>query len=86
MHKWTHDKNLNQVVDFIGKLENINQDFNNICSLNGLTQKKLKKTNQTKHSHYSSYYSKETRDIISELYKEDINLFDYNFEENDNIT
>jgi len=81
MHKWTHDKNLNQVVDFIGKLENINQDFHNICFLNGLPQKRLKKTNQTKHDHYSSYYTDETREIVENLYKKDIELFDYHFEE-----
>lgn len=81
MHKWTHDKDMNQIVDFIGKLENINQDFHNICFLNGLPQKRLKKTNQTKHDHYSSYYTDETREIVKNLYKKDIELFDYHFEE-----
>ena len=61
------------------KLKYFNND--NICFLNRLPQKRLKKTNQTKHDHYSSYYTEETREIVENLYKKDIELFDYHFEE-----
>lgn len=68
-------------VDFIGKFENLNKDWE-------IIQKKLdiqsslphKNQNITKKKHYSEYYNKETKDIIYEKFKVDIEYFKYNFE------
>jgi hypothetical protein len=79
MHKWTHDKDLNQIVDFIGKLENIDTDYNTVCQLNDIPLEQLHK-NKSKHKHYTEYYDDETREIVANKYKDDIELFGYQFE------
>lgn len=68
-------------VDFIGRVENIQQDFNTICNrINVTTQ--LEQKNKTKNKkHYSLYYNKETRNFVYEYFAEEIDYFGYKFEE-----
>lgn len=39
----------------------------------------LKKYNVSKHNHYRQYYNNKTKKMISNLYKDDIEMFDYEF-------
>ena len=71
------------LVDFIGKYENLNNDFNIVCDHLGIKSKALPHLNQSKKrkSHYSEYYTPETVEYVRELCKKDIELFDYKFED-----
>ena len=40
---------------------------------------KLKKYNTSKHDHYSEYYNKKTREMVANLYRDDIEMFEYEF-------
>lgn len=40
---------------------------------------KLKRYNTSKHHHYRDYYNDTTKKMVFDLYKEDIELFDYEF-------
>ena len=55
------------LVDFVGKIENFNEDFQNICNKVGITscEKKVKTMNEqkSKPKHYTEYYNDETRSI-----------------------
>lgn len=69
-------------VDFIGKLENLAEDFKHITSKIG-TEATLKHVNKSRHkkdNDYRSYYSDESAEIVANLYKKDIELLDYRFE------
>jgi hypothetical protein len=76
---WTHDKQGNQLVDFIGRYERLEEDFQTICKMIGITAT-LGKENASSHRDYRSYYSAETAVIVAELYKRDLKTFGYTFE------
>ena len=69
-------------LNFIGKFENLQEDFNKLCDKMGKKRVKLleaKKLN--KRPHYSRFYDDESISIIERLYKDDIKRFDYEYEE-----
>lgn len=65
-------------MDFIGKFESINQDFDHIRKVIGLDTV-LPHRNASKRDTYHSYYDDETREIVARWFREDIELFDYRF-------
>lgn len=64
----------------LGRFENLNNDFDNICEKLRIPGKDLPHINKTPHRHYTEYYNDKTRRIIAELYKNDIEYFGYKFE------
>jgi len=67
-------------VDFIGKFENIQNDFKEICKHVNLPATHLPQfTQKDSRPHYSSYYDNETRAFVAEKYAKDIKYFGYKF-------
>lgn len=94
-YEYIQDKNGQQLVDFIGKFENLQNDFDLICERLNLGTIVLPHINKPKNMynifrlfpndngrkrHYSEYYNAETKDIVGEVYRVDIEKFDYSFE------
>ena len=65
-------------VDFIGRFENLEQDFKKIAEKIGVdkTLEKRMKLNRRKDE---DYYNDETKEIIAEKYSDDIDYFGYKF-------
>jgi hypothetical protein len=73
------DKRGKVELDFIGFIENIKDDFSYIQDCLGLNEK-LQESNSSSHRPYTSYYTDETRKIVEQIYKEDIVLLGYEFD------
>lgn len=66
-------------LDYIGKYENLQEDFNEICKKLNISEKVLPHDNKTKHTPYWEYYDEESKSMVEERYKLDINNFGYEF-------
>ena len=66
--------------DFIGKTENLQSDFDTVCDKVGIPRRQLGFANKTEHKHYSEYYNWKTREIVADVFSDDIDYFDYWFE------
>ncbi|HFU2808308.1 TPA: sulfotransferase family 2 domain-containing protein, partial [Campylobacter coli] len=78
-YKYLCDENMNILVNFVGKFEQLNSDFKKI--LNILRRKdSLVHINKSKHLNYKDYYSSQTYKIIREIYRDDFEIFDYDLE------
>ena len=67
-------------LDFIGKFENINNDFSYVCNKLIGEQVELPHANKSSNNqNYKQYYDNYTKDLVSEFYYEDIKEFNYTF-------
>ena len=95
-----YDESGNLLVDFVGKFEYLQQDFDQVCKLLGFEDSGLrhinssdKKSRDVKRKvrnflyrngesdlrNYVDFYDSETREIVADMYRADIENFAYNF-------
>lgn len=67
------------LVDFIGRFENLEIDFQKICDQLNISVS-LPKLNASNRRPYQYYYNRNTKELIREHFKPDIELFKYEFE------
>ena len=74
-------RSLRPLVDFIGHFENLPNDFAAVAERLGISAS-LAKVNMTpnKRDDYRSYYTDTTTNIVSEVYRDDIEAFGYDFD------
>lgn len=67
-------------VSFVGRFENLVTDTAVIFDRLGIPADSLPHRNISQHRHYSSYYNRETRELIEQRFHRDIEAFEYQFE------
>lgn len=71
-------------VDFVGRYESLQADFDFVCRQTGLESIGLERKNASVHRPYQSYYDNELQNAVSHHYQEDLRRFDYAFEDRSN--
>lgn len=74
------DREGNRLVDFVGRFENLDEDFRRICRKIGLPPLKLPVKNVSNTIPYQEFYDEETREMVRETFRSDIEAFGYEFE------
>lgn len=68
------------MMDFIGRFENLRQDWSRICETLGIQQQTLPHLNNlSNRPHYTDFYDDETRKLVEIGCKEEIEYFNYAF-------
>lgn len=66
-------------VDFVGRFESLEADFSTVARRLGL-ERTLPHRNTSAHADYRRYYDEESRAIVADFYRQDIELFGYRFD------
>ena len=83
LSEYVVDSDDNVIVDYIGRYENRMEDIRAISDkiscqdLGNLCLQRIERS----HKHYSEYYDDETKDVISRVFKRDIEMFEYSFQQ-----
>ena len=70
------------LMDFIGHLENLDQDWQNVCDRIGIPHQALPHKNVTERRPYQSYYDTHSIQLVAKHWAREIELFEYGFEDN----
>ena len=69
-------------VDFVGRYENIQEDFDKLCDIMNVPNVKLPHVNKSRsreHQNYKKYYDEQTFNLVTEIFSSDLKRFNYTF-------
>jgi hypothetical protein len=85
-YKFFLDDHGEQLVDYIGRLENFDDNVHDVLNKldirEGIFNKKVREIPHSKKSartHYRDYYDDESKELIEHIYSQDIELLGYSF-------
>lgn len=76
-HQFLIDNGGNLIVDFVGNVENLNEDLREICNRTGMPYRRLSEENKRNPRKDKIEYDEETKNLVRKRYKKDIELFGY---------
>mgnify|MGYP001825085168 FL=1 len=76
--QWLIDDGGELLVEFIGRFENLAEDFERICQRLSVTAE-LGHAKPSGRGSYRDYYTDDARNLVGEVFAEDIELFGYEF-------
>lgn len=81
LHLPTHVENIkpDQNINFIIRYEDLHKGFSKLCDILGIAKKDLPVLNKGSRQSYLEYYDSELIQIVAERFREDIEIFDYEF-------
>lgn len=74
---WVVDGGGKLLVDYVGRFENLEQDFFHVTNTVGIGRVELPHINTTTHKPYMEYYDTRTLDLAYEIFHEDFEFFGY---------
>ena len=80
-YQFLQDSQGKKMVDYIGRYENLKEDLDGIFQVVGLENVEIPVANKShgKSLNYRDYYQEETKVLVAEKYKKDIELLGYEF-------
>jgi hypothetical protein len=78
------DKDNKPLCDYYMRYENLDEEYKKVCAHLGIpreTLPKLKTKTRKNKEHYSTYYTEQTKQKVSEIFKKEIEFFNYEFEQ-----
>ncbi|MBX3692206.1 sulfotransferase family 2 domain-containing protein [Dokdonella sp.] len=64
-------------MDMLGRVENMQADYDRICGHIGIPSTKLEQVNASRHRPYMEYYDDELRSLVARMYARDFELLGY---------
>jgi hypothetical protein len=77
---WLVDPHGNVLLDFIGRFETLNSDWDSISKVIGVSPELPHVNQNPDKKHYSEYYTQKTKRIVTDKFRTDIEYFNYTFE------
>jgi len=77
--KYFLGENNDKLIDYVGKYENIMDDFSAVCAKLNIEASLPLKNKNIKRMAYQVYYSAKTRKIVEEIFHKEIGLFNYKY-------
>lgn len=74
-----NDEHQTNMMDFVGRFENLNEDLEKICQHINLEYSPLPHINKSSHKPYWEYYTDELRLFVETIYEKEIKLYNYEF-------
>jgi hypothetical protein len=68
------------LLDFVGKLENLDEDWKTACARGGIPYQPLPRKNVTERKPYQDYYDPDSIQLVARHWAREIKLFDYSYE------
>jgi hypothetical protein len=74
------DKKGRLLVDFVGKLEDLQNDWQTACLRVGIPYQALPRKNVTQYSNYRDFFDRESVQLVAKHWAREIKEFDYDFD------
>jgi len=80
-HQFIYTQEEGCIVDFVGRFENLHNDFRIVSNRLGMGDVSLPHARKSKRTKpYQTFYTARQRQLIETIYQRDIQLFDYSFD------
>jgi hypothetical protein len=76
---WLADNDGRVLVDFVGKVEQLDIDFGKVCDEIGLPRTALPRVNRSNHKYYREAYDQQMVDFVATYHSRDIEKYGYEF-------
>ena len=74
------DKKGRLLVDFVGKLENLQHDWQTVCVRAGIPYQSLPRKNITQYKNYRDFFDRDSVQLVAKHWAREIQEFEYDFD------